>query len=176
MNAKQHKEPVIFIQPETELCDITKPILLPKGLGTVQAVLIGTTLKEENDQERIKSAIKGFAVALDLTLRDLQQTLKTSGQPWEKSKAFDGACPISGFIAAHEFGDPQKASLSLLVNNEIRQEGNTADMLTATLSLISYISRFFTLRPGDVILTDTPKGVGPLEVNDELTLHLNDRI
>lgn len=76
MNAKQHKEPVIFIKPETALCDITQPILLPKGLGTVHheielAVLIGTTLKQENDQERIKSAIKGFAVALDLTLRDL---------------------------------------------------------------------------------------------------------
>ncbi|HGJ5899763.1 fumarylacetoacetate hydrolase family protein [Arsenophonus apicola] len=181
MSGKQHKEPVIFIKPETALCDITQPILLPKGLGTVHheielAVLIGTTLKQENDQERIKTAIKGFAVALDLTLRDLQQTLKASGQPWEKSKAFDGACPISGFIAAHEFGDPQKACLSLLVNNEIRQEGNTADMLTTILPLISYISRFFTLRPGDVILTGTPKGVGPLKVNDELTLHLNDRV
>lgn len=73
MSGKRHKEPVIFIKPETALCDINQPILLPKGLGTVHheielAVLIGATLKQENDEERIKAAIKGFAVALDLTL------------------------------------------------------------------------------------------------------------
>lgn len=93
-------------------------------------------------QDRIKTAIKGFAVALNLILRDLQQALKASDQSWGKSKVFDGACPISGFIAAHKFGDPPKARLSLLVNNEIRQEGNIADMLNAILPLISYISRF----------------------------------
>lgn len=76
IKGKQHQEQVIFIKPETALCDITQPIFLPKGLGTVHheielAVLIGTTLKQENDQDRIKTAINGFAVALDLPLRDL---------------------------------------------------------------------------------------------------------
>ncbi|ETS30896.1 isomerase/hydrolase [Photorhabdus temperata] len=178
MGSQPAEEPIVFIKPETALCDIHQPIAIPKDLGAVHhevelAVLIGTQLKQAN-QERVGIAIAGFAVALDLTLRDLQSKFKKAGQPWEKSKAFDGSCPISGFIRMSSFGDPQNTRLSLTVNDELRQNGDTNDMLTPIIPLISHMSHFFTLRPGDVILTGTPEGVGVLESGDVLKITLND--
>jgi 2-keto-4-pentenoate hydratase/2-oxohepta-3-ene-1,7-dioic acid hydratase in catechol pathway len=136
------------------------------------AVLIGTPLKQANE-DRVARAIAGYGVALDLTLRDLQAGFKKAGQPWEKAKAFDGSCPMSGFIPVAEFGDPQNAELSLTVNDQLRQQGNTRDMITPILPLISYMSRFFTLRAGDIILTGTPQGVGPMASGDMLKISLN---
>ncbi len=100
--------------------------------------------------------------------------MKKAGQPWEKAKGFDNACPISGFIPAAEFhGDPQNTSLSLKINGEVRQQGTTADMIHKIVPLIAYMSRFFTLKAGDVILTGTPEGVGPLHSGDELEVGFN---
>ncbi|MBS9437231.1 fumarylacetoacetate hydrolase family protein [Photorhabdus noenieputensis] len=178
MGAQPAEEPVVFIKPETALCDIHQPIAIPKDFGAVHheielAVLIGTPLKQASE-ERVSAAIAGFAVALDLTLRDLQSKFKQAGQPWEKSKAFDGSCPISGFIQISHFGDPQNVQFSLTVNDELWQNGNSSDMLTPIVPLISHMSHFFTLRPGDVILTGTPEGVGALEAGDVLKVTLND--
>lgn len=177
MGSAHPEEPVIFIKPETALCDANQPIVIPKDLGSVHheielAVLIGMPLKNA-DEDRVSRSIAGFAVALDLTLRDLQANLK-SRAAMGKSKAFDGSCPISGFIPVNNFGDPQSAQLSLEINGEIRQSGSTRDMITPILPLISYMSRFFTLRAGDIILTGTPEGVGPLTSGDMLKLSIND--
>lgn len=170
-------EPVLFIKPETALCDIRQPVAIPKGLGSIHhevelAVLIGTPLKQANE-DRVARAIAGYGVALDLTLRDLQAGFKKAGQPWEKAKGFDGSCPISGFIPVAEFGDPQNVELSLSINDELRQQGNTRDMINPILPLIAYMSRFFTLRAGDIILTGTPQGVGPMVSGDMLKISLN---
>ena len=177
MGSQVSGEPVVFIKPETALCDIRQPIALPTGLGSVHheielAVLIGTPLKQATP-DRVANAIAGYGLALDLTLRDLQSQFKAAGQPWEKAKGFDGSCPMSGFIPVSEFGDAQQAELRLLINGELRQEGNTRDMLTPVLPLIAYMSRFFTLRAGDIILTGTPHGVGPLKAGDEICATLN---
>jgi len=177
MGSQVSAEPVVFIKPETALCDIRQPIALPTGLGSVHheielAVLIGTPLKQATP-DRVANAIAGYGLALDLTLRDLQSQFKAAGQPWEKAKGFDGSCPMSGFIPVSEFGDAQQAELRLLINGELRQEGNTRDMLTPVLPLIAYMSRFFTLRAGDIILTGTPHGVGPLKAGDEISATLN---
>ena len=177
MGSQVSAEPVVFIKPETALCDIRQPIALPTGLGSVHheielAVLIGTPLKQATP-DRVANAIAGYGMALDLTLRDLQSQFKAAGQPWEKAKGFDGSCPMSGFIPVSEFGDAQQAELRLLINGELRQEGNTRDMLTPVLPLIAYMSRFFTLRAGDIILTGTPHGVGPLKAGDEICATLN---
>ena len=179
MGSQVSAEPVIFIKPETALCDIRQPIALPTGLGSVHhevelAVLIGTPLKQATE-DRVANAIAGYGLALDLTLRDLQTQFKAAGQPWEKAKGFDGSCPVSGFIPVSEFGDAQQTGLRLLINGEIRQEGNTRDMLTPIVPLIAYMSRFFTLRAGDIILTGTPHGVGPLKAGDEILATLNDK-
>ncbi|WJV55776.1 fumarylacetoacetate hydrolase family protein [Prodigiosinella aquatilis] len=171
-------EPVLFIKPETALCDMCQPVAIPKHLGSVHhevelAVLIGTPLKQA-DEELVARSIAGYGVALDLTLRDLQANFKKAGQPWEKAKGFDGSCPISGFIPVSEFGDPQQTELGLSINGEMRQQGNTRDMITPILPLIAYMSRFFTLRAGDIILTGTHQGVGPLQSGDILTITLNE--
>ncbi|MGY2796050.1 2-keto-4-pentenoate hydratase/2-oxohepta-3-ene-1,7-dioic acid hydratase in catechol pathway [Ewingella americana] len=177
MGSQVAPEPVLFIKPETALCDIRQPIAIPQNLGSVHhevelAVLIGTPLKQASE-DRVANAIAGYGVALDLTLRDLQAGFKKAGQPWEKAKGFDGSCPISGFIPVSEFGDAQSADLQLIVNNEVRQSGNTQDMLTKILPLIAYMSRFFTLRAGDIILTGTPQGVGPMAVGDTIQVAVN---
>lgn len=177
MGSAVPEEPVLFIKPETALCDIRQPLVLPQGLGSVHhevelAVLIGATLRQATE-EHVEKAIAGYGVALDLTLRDVQGKMKKAGQPWEKAKGFDGSCPISGFIPVAEFGDPQNVDLSLTVNDEVRQQGNTRDMITPILPLISYMSRFFTLRAGDIILTGTPQGVGPMNSGDMLKVSVN---
>ena len=170
-------EPVIFIKPETALCDLRQPLSVPSAFGEVHhevelAVLIGATLKQANE-EHVAKAIAGYGVALDLTLRDLQAKLKKAGQPWEKSKGFDNACPHSGFIPVSEFSaDPQNVELKLVINGEVRQHGSTADMIHKILPLIAHMSQYFTLRAGDVILTGTPEGVGPLHSGDTLEVSL----
>ncbi|MGC1042503.1 fumarylacetoacetate hydrolase family protein [Pantoea agglomerans] len=177
MGSATPTEPVIFIKPETALCDLRQPLSIPDAFGEVHhevelAVLIGATLKQATDAH-VAKAIAGYGVALDLTLRDLQAGLKKAGQPWEKSKSFDNACPVSGFIPVTEFsGDPQNVELKLLVNGEVRQQGNTADMIHKILPLIAYMSHYFTLRAGDVILTGTPEGVGPMRSGDQLEVSL----
>ncbi|HAX2910367.1 TPA: fumarylacetoacetate hydrolase family protein [Escherichia coli] len=156
MGSAVPEEPVLFIKPETALCDLRQPLAIPSDFGSVHhevelAVLIGATL--------------------DLTLRDVQGKMKKAGQPWEKAKAFDNSCPLSGFIPAAEFtGDPQNTTLGLSVNGEQRQQGTTADMIHKIVPLIAYMSKFFTLKAGDVVLTGTPDGVGPLQSGDELTV------
>ena len=153
MGSAMPEEPVLFIKPETALCDIRQPLVLPEGLGSVHHEV---------------------ELAVDLTLRDIQGKMKKAGQPWEKAKGFDNACPISGFIPAAEFnGDPQNMPLSLKINGEVRQQGTTADMIHKIVPLIAYMSRFFTLKAGDIILTGTPEGVGPLASGDELEVGFN---
>lgn len=177
MGSQVSAEPVLFIKPETALCDIRQPVVIPKEFGSVHhevelAVLIGSPLKQANE-ERVIQAIAGYGVALDLTLRELQTGFKKAGQPWEKAKGFDGSCPISGFIPAAEFGDAQNVELTLTINDQLRQQGNTRDMITPIIPLIAYMSRFFTLRAGDIILTGTPQGVGPMTAGDALKISLN---
>lgn len=180
MGSQTPPEPVLFLKPETALCDIRQPLVIPEGFGEVHhevelAVLIGTTLKQASE-EQVQSAIAGYGIALDLTLRTLQASFKKAGQPWEKAKAFDNSAPVSGFIATKAFAhDPQNITLGLNINGEVRQLGSTAEMLHKIVPLITYMSRFFTLRPGDIILTGTPEGVGPLAHNDQLELIFADQ-
>ena len=120
--------------------------------------------------------IAGLGVALDLTLRDLQTQLREAGHPWEKAKGWDSACPVSAFVRPDILPDLQNIQLKLEQNGEVKQDGNTAQILTPVLSLIAYMSRFFSLSPGDVILTGTPEGVGPLRPGDELLVSLDEAL
>lgn len=180
MGSATPTEPVLFLKPETALCDINQPLSIPANLGAVHhevelAVLIGATLKQATEAH-VAQAIAGYGVALDLTLRDVQAGCKKAGQPWEKAKAFDNSCPISGFIPRAEFDhDPQNVELQLVVNGQLRQQGSTAEMIHRILPLIAYMSQFFTLRAGDVILTGTPEGVGPMVSGDRLEVSLGGR-
>jgi len=171
-------EPILFIKPASSLVPLEEPFDIPAGLGAVHfetelAVLIGESLKNA-DEQRARRAIAGIGVGLDLTLRDVQDQLKQKGHPWEKSKAFDGACPLSVFLSPASVGDLSDVQIRLTVNGEVRQDGNSAQMLTPVLKLLSYISHWFTLQPGDVVLTGTPAGVGPVQPGDQLRVELVD--
>jgi 2-keto-4-pentenoate hydratase/2-oxohepta-3-ene-1,7-dioic acid hydratase in catechol pathway len=174
-------EPVLFIKPSTSVVELAGAVAVPTQFGqchfeTEMSVLIGRELRAGCDSHSAQQAIAGVGIALDLTLRDLQQQLKDKSLPWEKAKAFDGACPMSQFVAIDRVDDLQNQRICLYQNQQLRQDGNSADMLTPVLPLLSYISQFFTLLPGDVVLTGTPEGVGPLALNDQLEIELSDLI
>ncbi len=176
MNSKNIGEPLLFIKPATALTPIEAPIQIPKGRGachfeTEMALLIGEPLKHCKEED-VLGAIAGVAIALDLTLRDLQKTLKTAGQPWEKAKGWDGACPLSPFVKTQAVDDFQDLGIKLWQNGDLKQDGNTRQMLTPVVPLICHITEFFSLQPGDVVLTGTPEGVGPLNAGDQLSLEL----
>lgn len=163
--------PLLFMKPASAAAVLERPLQLPAGLGAVHhememAVLIGAPLRNAGEDEIIP-AIAGLGVALDLTLRDVQDQLKREGHPWERAKAFDGAYPVSGFVDARGL-DLGNLTLQLWRNGKLQQDGNTGQMLFATLGLIAEISRIFSLQPGDIVSTGTPAGVGPLVSGDEL--------
>jgi len=169
-------EPMLFMKPATSLVDITQPIIVDWEKGSVHheleiSILMGLALTRCS-KEQAAAAILGVGVALDLTLRDLQNELKQQGQPWEKAKAFDGSCPLSAFEPVDAFDALDDIELQLTVNNAVRQTGSSRQMLTDIVSLIEYISHWFTLNPGDVVLTGTPAGVGPLHPGDALEIEL----
>ncbi|NVK56509.1 MAG: fumarylacetoacetate hydrolase family protein [Alteromonadaceae bacterium] len=169
-------EPLLFMKPAGALCDVSEPLHIPVGQGPCHnelevAVLIGKRLTKA-DTTAAAEGIHSVGLALDLTLRDVQSQLKAKGQPWERAKAFDRACPVSGFVAREEIDQLNDLAFSLIVNTALRQQGNTNMMMRDTLSLLCAISEVFTLEPGDIVLTGTPKGVGPLEAGDTLTLNM----
>ncbi len=138
------------------------------------AVLIGKPLSKKPSAEEVRDAISGFAPSLDLTLRDVQSRLKEKGYPWEIAKSFDGACVLAPFVPGDALEDLADIPVRLTINGEVRQDGNSRDMLNPILPLIQTIAGHFSLQPGDVILTGTPVGVGPLNVGDDLVLELPD--
>jgi len=169
--------PMLFMKPASALCSLHEPLVLPEGQGPVHhevemVVMIGERLSGETDLETIRFAIAAYGIGLDLTLRALQNRLKEQGHPWERAKAFDGSAPMSGFVDARGVSVRQNLDVSLEVNGETRQHGNTGQMLFPVFTLIADINQVFTLEPGDLVFTGTPAGVGPLEPGDKLTARL----
>lgn len=178
LNNPVPSEPLLFMKPATALVPMAEPIAVPRERGAVHfetelAILIGESLHQA-DEQAAQHAIAGVGLALDLTLREVQDRLKQKGHPWEISKAFDGACPLSAFLTPASVLDLQNVQVRLSVNDQVRQDGNSAQMITPVLKLLSYISQWFTLEPGDVVLTGTPAGVGPLQPGDALRVEIVD--
>ena len=168
--------PMLFIKPATAVVGLDAPISIPEGRGACHhelevSVLIGKTLTNATATEA-KAAVLGYGLGLDLTLRDVQNKLKEKGHPWEVAKAFDGACPLTPFVPAEEIANPLRLDLLLERNGHCQQKGNTSEMITSMFDLIAFMSAIFTLQPGDVIMTGTPAGVGPLLPGDSLRLVL----
>jgi 5-carboxymethyl-2-hydroxymuconate isomerase len=162
---------VLFIKPASSILADGGTVVIPPYAGSCHheielAVLIGRPIKAVAEDQAL-AHIAGYGVALDLTLRDVQAELKAKGLPWEIAKAFDTACPLSTFVPAANIADPQQLHLRLTVNGELRQDGTTAAMLRPVARLLSEASRYFTLEAGDILLTGTPAGVGPLVNGDQ---------
>lgn len=116
-----------------------------------------------------------IGIGIDFTARDLQASLKAKGLPWEKAKAFDGAAVIGKWLPKSQFEDVNAINFSLKKNNEVVQSGNTELMLWKIDELIEYVSKYFTLKIGDIIFTGTPAGVGKVFANDELKGYIEDQ-
>ncbi len=171
-------EPLLFMKPASAAADLHQPLRLPTALGAVHhelemAVLIGEPLRNA-DETAARAAIAGIGLALDLTLRDVQDKLKRDSHPWERAKAFDGAYPVSEFISATHI-DLQNLTLQLWRDEQLQQNGTTRDMLFSVGALIVEISRHFSLQPGDIVSTGTPAGVGPLHSGEKLLATLGDK-
>jgi acylpyruvate hydrolase len=168
--------PVIFIKPSSSVIGEGDAIVIPPYSHDCHheaelALLIGRTGKDIPEGQAM-GYIAGYGVGIDLTLRDIQGELKKKGLPWEIAKGFDTACPLSSFMEASGVADPQNLRIRLSVNGEIRQDGNTSMMIHRIPIIISYMSRSFTLEPGDVILTGTPAGVSRIVPGDALVAEI----
>jgi len=177
MNSKTAPQALFFIKPATALRPLAPAFTIPSQHGAVHneteiAVLIQQPLSKATAAE-VQAAIWGYSLALDLTLRDVQAELKKLGRPWEIAKGFDGACPTAGFVPAAMVDHPQQLQFSLKVNNEIRQQGDARLMIRSISQMLVEMSQWFTLLPGDIVLTGTPAGVGPLQHQDQLQLTLS---
>ncbi|MDX1705165.1 fumarylacetoacetate hydrolase family protein [Pseudidiomarina sp.] len=175
LNNPLPSQPLLFMKPATAVTWLPE-VRIPAGRGACHhelelAVRVGSRLRRAEVNDAM-AAVSHYGLALDLTLRDVQDQLKAAGQPWERAKAFDGSCALSGWLPAAAIDAEQPLQLQLVINGEIRQQGTTNDMLCSVAALLADISQQFTLLPGDVVLTGTPSGVGPLAADDELELKL----
>ena len=165
-------KPVIFMKPATSIVASGESVVIPPYSSDCHheielAVLIGKKAKGVSAEVALDH-VAGYAVALDLTLRDVQNVQKEKGLPWEIAKAFDTSCPISAFVPAEQIKDPQTLQLKLTVNGQVRQDGNTSDMMRTVAELIAAVSAYFTLEEGDILLTGTPSGVSKIQSGDQL--------
>lgn len=170
-------EPLLFIKPGSAVVALEGGFTIPADRGAVHyeaeiVVLIGKPLSKNPTREEVLDAISGFAPGLDLTLRDVQTKLRDKGYPWEEAKSFDGAAVLAPFVSADTFSDLTDIGIRLTINGEVRQDGNSRDMLNPIVPVIQHMAACFSLQAGDVIMTGTPAGVGPLLAGDELVIEL----
>ena len=146
---------------------------IPSGATELHhEVELGVVIGEKGSQIKESEAMShvgGYALALDMTDRKLQNEIKKKGHPWAEAKGFDTACPVGNFIPKDRLSDPQNVRLWLKVDEELRQDGNTKDMIFTIPYLISYISHVMTLEEGDLILTGTPSGVSAVRKGQTIT-------
>lgn len=166
--------PCFFLKPNSSLCDFAGPLNPPRDRGAVHHELeLGVLIGRRMAGGQAPIEIAGVVLAIDLTLREEQSRLKQAGQPWEASKAFAGSCPVSPLLPAAAVPDPQAAELEFRVNGERRQFGNTAQMVFPIDRLLREAAEIFGLEAGDLLLTGTPAGVGPLAPGDTFEGRIN---
>ncbi|WP_432823230.1 fumarylacetoacetate hydrolase family protein [Trichloromonas sp.] len=167
---------VLFIKPSTSVIGDREPVIIPGFSQDCHyevelAVLIGKWGKNIAAKEAM-AHVAGYGVAIDMTLRDVQNELKKKGLPWEIAKGFDTACPLSDFVPAGAVENPHDLRITLKVNDQMRQDGSTAQMMRRIPEIIQAVSAVFTLEEGDIILTGTPAGVGPVKSGDLMTAEI----
>ncbi len=173
--------PVVFTKPVNTVIFSGGEIIIPRRLTNdvhheaemvVSIGKFGSYISPEDAMEYVS----GYGIGIDITARDVQSALKSKGHPWTLAKGMDTFAPIGDFVDAEKVADPHNLDITLHVNGELRQKGNTSDMIFTIPALISYISEYATLHKGDLIFTGTPAGVGPLHDGDEITAEIGNGI
>lgn len=169
--------PVIFMKPETALLKDNSPFYLPDFSSQIEyEVEIVVRISKMGKNIASKFAHRYYdaiALGIDFTARDLQNQLKEAGSPWDICKGFDNSAPISKFIPAQNL-NLSDLSFSLYLNGNNVQQGNTSNMIWNIDEIISFVSRYFTLKTGDLIFTGTPHGVGKISVGDHIEGFIGD--
>ncbi len=175
----ESEEPVLFMKPDTALLKGGKPFMLPDFSDEIHyetEIVVKVNRLGKNIAERFAYRYYNeITVGIDFTARDIQRRQKELGLPWEIAKSFDNSAAIGEFISKHDINDMQNINFHLDVNDITVQQGNTMDMIYSVDQIISYISRFFTLKIGDLIFTGTPAGVGSVKINDHLQGYIESR-
>lgn len=179
LNNERPAEPVIFMKPDTALVQKQFPFVIPEFSGDVHyEVELVVKINKVGKYIEPKFAHKYYdeiSLGIDFTARDLQDALKAKGLPWEKAKAFDGSAVLGEFLLKTDYSSIDDINFELHKNGVTVQKGNTRQMLWKVDELIAEVSKYFTLRTGDVIFTGTPEGVGPVAPSDVLEGFLEDK-
>lgn len=172
-------EPVVFIKPDTAILLKKQPFFIPDFSDDVHhevEVLVKINrVGKHIDKKFAHKYYEEIGLGIDFTARDVQQKLKEKGLPWEKAKSFDGAAVIGEWMDKSEISDINNLNFSLQKNETTVQIGNTSHMLYKIDEIIEYVSKYFTLKIGDIIFTGTPAGVGKVVANDELKGYIEDK-
>ena len=173
-------EPVVFLKPDSSLLKNNKPFFLPDFSEDIQyeiEVVVKITKLGKGIEPRFASRYYDeLTVGVDVTARDIQTRMSKAGFPWELSKCFDGAAPLGKFIPVSSVKNIDDINFHLNINGNTVQQGNTSDMIFSINEIVSFVSRYFTLKTGDLIFTGTPPGVGPLRKNDHLKGYMEDKL
>ena len=179
MGWKFPTEPVVFLKPDSALLKNNKPFFLPDFSENIhyeaEVVVKICKLGKSIAAKYAYRYYKEVTIGIDITARDIQDRQIKSGLPWDLAKGFDGAAPLGTFIPLSDVGQIDNLDFSLKINDKIVQKSNTADLIFGVDKIIEYISRFYTLKTGDLIFTGTPSGVGKLYKNDNLVAYLGDK-
>jgi len=173
-------EPVIFSKPESALLQNNKPFFYP-GFSTdiqyeTEIVIKINRLGKNIAPKFARRYYSEITVGIDFTARDLQRLCKEKGHPWEIAKSFDYSAPIGRMVSKNQFLDIQNINFHLNINGTTVQQGNTKDMIYTVDQIISHVSKFFTLKIGDLIYTGTPHGIGPVKIGDRLQAYLENEL
>jgi 2-keto-4-pentenoate hydratase/2-oxohepta-3-ene-1,7-dioic acid hydratase in catechol pathway len=173
-------EPVLFLKPDTALLRNNDPFYIPDWSSDlhheVELIVRISKLGKNIDEKFAHRYYKELGLGIDFTARDVQNKLKDKGLPWEKSKAFDHSAAVSPeFVSIENLAEPNAIRFLLKINGKTVQEGNSSLMIFSINQIIANVSKFFTLKIGDLIYTGTPAGVGPVKIGDRLEGFLEDR-
>ncbi len=173
------EKPVIFTKADSSLLKDSKPFFLPDDMGRIdyeaELVVRICRLGKAIPARFAHRYYDAVTVGIDFTARELQQKLRDNGMPWELCKGFDGAATIGNWVGVDLFRNVQALHFHLDINGKTVQEGCTSDMLFKIDEIIEYISKYFTLKTGDLLYTGTPAGVGPVNIDDHLEGYVEDR-
>lgn len=179
LNSKVPEEPVLFLKPDSAILKNDGIFYIPAFSDNIHheiEILVRIDKVGKNIEQRFAHRYYSkIGLGIDFTARDLQTKLKNSGLPWSKAKCFDGSAPIGDFMPVEDIRDVNNIDFRLEKNGELVQSGNTSDMLFKIDELIAHISKYFTLKIGDIIFTGTPSGVGPVKPDDTLIGYIGNK-